>query len=128
MCFLNFLRQEMDDAMGRKPLATLCLKLLSSGQQQRKSAELPSCSPALQQFERFLFSPNLSDIVFVLDSGCEVPAHRIILSSGSPALRALLEDNKSFAEGIRRFLICMIFFFLLFFFANCSWLNSYGAS
>ena len=83
--------------MGRKPLSTLAIKLHSFS---TKAQELNGCNSL--PFERFIFSENLSDVVFVLDSGAREPGHRIVLSCGSHALRALLEDNVHFAEGLNK--------------------------
>ncbi len=85
-----------EDALGRRPLAALALKLARGGGAGDAGAADAAGHGA--SFERFLFSPSLSDVRFVLDSGAEVPAHRIVLCSGSSVLRAMLEESQ-FAES-----------------------------
>jgi hypothetical protein len=92
-----------DDALGRKPLASLALKLARGGDAAAASAATAAgggggAGPGVSSFERFLFSPSLSDVSFALDNGAVVPAHRIILCSGSSVLRAMLEESQ-FAES-----------------------------
>ena len=92
-----------EDALGRRPLAALALKLSGQGVAAGGAAGGGGGAGGAGHglsFERFLFSPSLSDVSFELDSGAVVPAHRIVLCAGSSVLRALLEDSQ-FAEGRR---------------------------
>ncbi len=86
------------DSAGRKPLSSLALRLARNEAASAAESGGNWSASHGSSFERFLFSPVLSDVSFVLDSGAEVAAHRIILSAGSSVLRALLEDSQ-FAEA-----------------------------
>lgn len=66
------------------------------GQQQRPRAKVATVAQQWGAWRRaacraLVGSPDLSDVQLALDDGTQVPAHRLFLMLGSPALRRRLE-------------------------------------